>query len=47
MRHIYFRHVVGLYYFMDFHTVLLDIINSDRWQPDITFLENYSQNYNL
>ena len=48
MRHIYFRSVIVIYYFMDFCTVLLDIINSDKRQPDITFLENYLQNsFNL
>ena len=44
MRCTYLRNVVVIYYFMDFCTVLLDIINSDKRQPDTTFLENYPQN---
>lgn len=41
MRHIYLRTEVVIYCFMDFCIVLLDIINSDKRQPDITFLEYY------
>ena len=36
--------VVVIYYFMDFCTILPDIINSDKRQPDTRFLENYPQN---
>lgn len=44
MRCTYLRSVVVIYYFMDFCTVLLDIINSDKRQPDTIFLENNPQN---
>ena len=44
MRCTYLRSIVVIYYFTDFCTILLDIINSDKRQPDTTFLENYPQN---
>lgn len=48
MRYIYLRREVVPYHFMGFCTVLGDITNSDKREPDTPFLENELQNsYNL